>query len=1136
MILKRAEDARSDGEKIYALFSDNRNQAPTLFLSLDQSGKNITPLTGHAHAASGLLHVATAALACHYKALPAGIGNKAHPWISRDIRAAKVTINALGGESATVIVNEDKKTAGGHLLTDAAPRLHIYSGKDQKEILENLDKGFESDTGPARLVLVAEDNTVLEGLQKQSRALFENKQNTGTLSLGKGIYYCSRPVEGELAFVFTGAAGAYPLMGRDLFLALPEVVEQVISRLGLDTEDTARWILDSDNAEVLPPEVMLWRSSFLSQVHAVVTQKYLGIKPQAAIGFSSGESNSLFAMGAWQDMGQMAADFENKNVYTHEIGGDFNVVKRAWKTKGKKKVAWANYGILAPEDEIKKALESEPLAHLIIINAPGNLVIGGDQSACERVIQKLGRHQAYPLSYNIVSHCPEIAVYAEQWRKLHHRKTKNVSDVRFYSSATCSHYHPTSEKSAQAILDMATHMLDFPRMIENAYDDGIRFFVEHGPRDRCSQWINQILKDKKHIAISMDKRGRSPIDNIIHAMAQLKSAGVAGNYKEFENLVLSSGKNIGIHQPDNDKPIPTRVYKAHPSRIILPALSSLNAVSENFAENFDNAPGKEIHAAPEGKQVMTPAPWLPPVIEGIEIPTAQANYFDCQKDIADVAKPPTYGIPDHTNALPEKTEIVTREVPDPSPDASKGQTQMNFTTNSILKHLAARNAIVSKTHQEFLAQQAIVHKSYLDHRQNVLTMLGRLSGQGISSSATMNMATALSGHVENPDPAATQVAGEKYITSTGQEQPLVNSVQHREPDELTAPAAPTVQTKTASTFKSSETIKQQLSQGKNIAQTIKKTPPSPSAQSHGPVDPVKDQFANAKYIEPTGPKFSKEQLEILASGKISDVFGEMFKIQDDFPRQVRLPEYPLLLADRITGLDAEPGKMGKGIIWTETDVVAGAWYLNDIYMPAGITVESGQCDLTLVSYLGADFKNKGKRVYRLLGCDLMYYGEPARVGDTLCYQIHVDGHANIGDTRIFFFRYDCRINGELRLSVRNAQAGFFSDEELAASGGILWDPESGEHKPDDGAVVDPPVAECTRKKFSVDQVRAFSEGRVFECFGPGFELSETHSKTPKIQSGKMLLLDQITSFDPAADHGVAATLKSKIKSHRMHGI
>ncbi|MFZ2630341.1 MAG: beta-ketoacyl synthase N-terminal-like domain-containing protein [Desulfosalsimonadaceae bacterium] len=1088
LILKRAKDARADGDKIYALLSDrvdkDQDQKFTLALSIDERGQNVTPLVGHAHAASGLLHVATAALACHYRALPAGAGNKAIPWLSSYPRSAKVTINALGGESSTVIVKEDKITASGPLLTDSVPRLHIYSGKDQTEILANLDKGIESDIGPARLVLVAEDTATLEDLTKQSKILLEKKQNIRNISLGNGIYYCSHPVEGELAFVFTGPAGAYPQMGRDLFLALPELIEEVISRFGLNTKETARWILDSDNDEIQTPEIMLWRSSFLSQVHAVFTQKYLGLKPQAAIGFSSGESNSLFAMGAWQDMGQMAADFENKGVYAHEIGGDFNVVKKAWKSKDKKKVSWANWGILAPEDTLKKALESEALAHLIIINAPGNFVIGGDSGACERVIDKIGRHRAYPLTYNIVNHCPELSAYADEWRKLHSRATADVPDVRFYSSATCSHYHPTTEKSAQAILDMATHVLDFPRMIENAWNDGVRIFLEHGPRGRCSQWIDQILKDKEHIAISIDKRDRSSLNHVVHAMAQLKSAGVAVNYKEFENRLFSSGKNISAGRPDNGKPIPTRVYRVHPSKIVLPEISQTGGEKTS-----------------EGKQVMAPAPWLPPVMEGIEVPIAQADYISSKKVVVGMAKHTIDPIPSRNNALQEGAEILIEEIP----DASKDQTQMDFTTNNRLEHFTVQNAMVSKAHQEFLAQQATVHRSFLDHRQNVLTILGRLSGQEMSSSPTVKAAPAHSDQGVGKLPVAAKFARDKYMKPADQKAASTTSDQCHDSAGLITPVEPVAP------------VKEQLSKDMNIAPAIKKAPLAPSGQtskSDARVDPAKDQFANAEYIEPTGPKFSKEQLEILASGKISEVFGEMFKIQDDYHRQVRLPEYPLLLADRITGLKAEPGQMGKGIIWTETDVVAGAWYLNDIYMPAGITVESGQCDLTLVSYLGADFKNKGKRVYRLLGCDLMYYGEPPRVGDTLCYQIHVDGHANIGETRIFFFRYDCRINGALRLSVRNAQAGFFSDEELAASGGILWNPDSGEHKPDGEAVVDPPVAKCTRREFSIDQVKAFSEGKVFECFGPGFELAQTHSKTPKIQSGKMLLLDQITRFEP----------------------
>jgi PfaB family protein len=1117
LILKRAKDARADGDTIYALLPDkteeidkDQAQTPTSSLSIDKNGQNITPLTGHAHAASGLLHIATAALACHYKALPAGVGNKALPWISSHTRSARVTINALGGESATVIVKEDKKTDAGHLLTDSAPRLHIFSGNDQKEILENLEKGFESDTGPARLVLVAEKAEQLEDLAKQSKLLLEKKQNIKNISLGNGIYYHRQPVDGELAFVFTGPAGAYPQMGRDLYLAMPEIVEDVISRLGLDAQASARWMRDADNEEIQTPEVMLWQSSFLSQIHAVLTQKYLGLRPQAAIGFSSGESNSLFAMGAWQDMGQMSADFKNKGVYAHEIGGDFNVVKRAWESKGKKKVAWATYGILAPEDAVRKALESESRAHLIIINAPDNFVIGGDKNACERVIQQIGQHRAFPLTYNIVNHCQELSAYADEWRKLHSRATTDVADVRFYSSATCSHYHPTTEASAQAICDMATHVLDFPAMIENAYNDGVRIFLEHGPRGRCSQWIDQILKNKNHIAISMDKRDRSSVNQIIHTMAQLKSAGVTVNYKEFENVTLSSGKNDGASHIDNDTPKPTRVYRVHPPEIKLPEISQTKKGKTHITlitTDSTNTPDRATLGTPKNKQVMAPAPPLPsvmsPVMEGIDVLMEQANYID-KKIIADGSQKTANPMLNTTNAATEKSKTMITGIT----DSLKDPTETDLTTSNILKNIAAQNDKVSKIHQEFLTRQANVHKHFLDHRQNVLTTLGKISGQKISSSATGKAAPSLSSHGVDTVTVATPVGRESYVTPDAPKVPSPGSAQRRDSVNLVTPVTP---------VEPSEPIKEPLAKDLNIAPIIKNNDPVPSGKTHqskAPIAPAKDPFANAQDIEPIGPQFSKKQLKILASGKISDVFGEMFKIQDDYSRQVRLPEYPLLLADRITGLDAEPGQMGKGIIWTETDVVADGWYLNDIYMPAGVTVESGQCDLTLVSYLGADFQNKGKRVYRLLGCDLVYYGEPPRVGDTLCYQIHVDGHANIGNTRIFFFRYDCRINGELRLSVRNAQAGFFSDEELASSGGIIWDSKTGEHKPDGAAIVAPPFVKCTRNKFSIDQVKAFSEGLVYECFGPGFELAQTHSKTPKIQSGMMRLIDEITDFDP----------------------
>ncbi len=266
--------------------------------------------------------------------------------------------------------------------------------------------------------------------------------------------------------------------------------------------------------------------------------------------------------------------------------------------------------------------------------------------------------------------------------------------------------------------------------------------------------------------------------------------------------------------------------------------------------------------------------------------------------------------------------------------------------------------------------------------------------------------------------------------------------------------------------------------------------------------------------EPVGPKFSREQLIELAAGKISGVFGPRFAGQDGFHRQVRMPMPPMLLADRVTGIDAVVGELGMGTIWTETDVRADGWYLHQGYMPMGITIESGQADLLLISWMGIDLLNRSERSYRLLGCKAEIKGPLPKVGDTLKFDIHIDGHAQLGGIRMFFFHYDLRVGGEVRLSVRDGQAGFFTDEELANSDGVIWDAAT-EAAPALRAAGRPASTVPTgRRAFSAAQVQAFAAGRALDCFGPGFELTETHTRTPRIQAGRMCFLDEVTVFEP----------------------
>lgn len=270
-------------------------------------------------------------------------------------------------------------------------------------------------------------------------------------------------------------------------------------------------------------------------------------------------------------------------------------------------------------------------------------------------------------------------------------------------------------------------------------------------------------------------------------------------------------------------------------------------------------------------------------------------------------------------------------------------------------------------------------------------------------------------------------------------------------------------------------------------------------------------FSTEFAIQP--PLWDRTDLEEMSKGQLSKFFGPKFREQDAYERQVRMPMPPLLLADRVMEIKGEAGSMGLGRIVTETDIRPNAWYLQEGSMPAGLEFEAGQADLLLISFLGADLLNRGERVYRLLGCEMTYHSDyRPRSGDTLRYEIEITGHARAGEIRLFFFQYNSYLNGKLRLSVRNARAGFFTEDELKEANGVLWDPlKDFPNEPIEHA---PAPATYGIRSFNREKVNAFAEGRGYECFGSGFECLASQQRPPRIQTGSMQLFQEVDRLDP----------------------
>ena len=61
--------------------------------------------------------------------------------------------------------------------------------------------------------------------------------------------------------------------------------------------------------------------------------------------------------------------------------------------------------------------------------------------------------------------------------------------------------------AADSILAQAENGFDFTMTVEQAYNDGIRIFLELGPYASCSRMIKTILENKPHRAVSISGRG-----------------------------------------------------------------------------------------------------------------------------------------------------------------------------------------------------------------------------------------------------------------------------------------------------------------------------------------------------------------------------------------------------------------------------------------------------------------------------------------------------------------------------------------------------------------------------------------------------------------------------------------------------
>jgi 3-hydroxymyristoyl/3-hydroxydecanoyl-(acyl carrier protein) dehydratase len=280
------------------------------------------------------------------------------------------------------------------------------------------------------------------------------------------------------------------------------------------------------------------------------------------------------------------------------------------------------------------------------------------------------------------------------------------------------------------------------------------------------------------------------------------------------------------------------------------------------------------------------------------------------------------------------------------------------------------------------------------------------------------------------------------------------------------------------------------------------------------VSPGYDHGFTENYSQPETVIWDEADLLEFAEGKIANVFGPEYSVIDSYSRQVRLPMPPYLLVSRVTALDATRDAYRRSYIQTEYDIPLDAWYAIDGQTPLAVAIESGQCDLLLISYIGIDFQAKGVRVYRLLDCTLTFMDELPKVGETLRYDIWINSFAQSGDNLLFFFNYECFIGDKLVLKMDGGCAGFFTDEELDRGKGIIFtEKEKAARAQIERQFFTPPLR-CEQTQFSQEELFLICEGRIAECFGPQYGQAPGVNRSLRFPDPGFMMLDEVTSLDP----------------------
>ncbi|MCP4163885.1 MAG: PfaB family protein [Deltaproteobacteria bacterium] len=456
-------------------------------------------------------------------------------------------------------------------LAYATPYIIPLSGDDKTSILRKADL-FEDDLNKVDILSTlskryyekyVEDKrkyTVVltadsrDDLKKELH--FLKKGLAGSFKSGEdfitpnGSYFTPDPlgVNGKIAFVYPGVGSIYTGVGQDIFQMYPELFSlfssivknpsEVIKEQKLYPRSLSKhsedFIKESDRNIRSDIKSISESGIAFCLLYTMATYGF-GINPDMGLGYSMGEVAMFTSLGVWKSPAKMSKRLSESKTFKNRLTGNLEAVRDYWNIEKGVKISdiWGQYTVFAPCQEVEKALENEEKVFITLVNTDDEVVIAGDPKDCLRIINR-EKYRNFPLNIALAIHSPPAYLEYEKLVELFSLDVnEDRSDTQIYSSS-CYLNIPKREKAvANSIAKTFCEKVDFPKLVNKTYEDGARIYIETGPRKICCQWIDEILKDKRHVSVPFNVKGISDINTVVKVVAKLLSHGVDMNLTKF---------------------------------------------------------------------------------------------------------------------------------------------------------------------------------------------------------------------------------------------------------------------------------------------------------------------------------------------------------------------------------------------------------------------------------------------------------------------------------------------------------------------------------------------------------------------------------------------------------------------------